>query len=100
MSNNTQKKLVGIDATMRRASLSDVVADLVSRHGLTVLANEIDIDKSDLSRFKNGEKGIVIEKVDQLLRCGDMVLIPESRYRRLVETIITMSELAKEGMGI
>lgn len=100
MSNNTQKKLVGIDATMRRASLSDVVADLVSRHGLTVLANEIDIDKSDLSRFKNGEKGIVIEKVDQLLRYGDMVLIPESRYRRLVETIITLSELAKEGMGI
>ena len=100
MLNNNQKKLVGIDATMRKASLSDVVAELVAKHGLTALANELDIDKADLSRFKNGEKGIVIEKMDQLLKYGDMVLIPESRYRRLVDTIITLSELAKEGMGI
>lgn len=100
MPNNNQKKLVGIDATMRKASLSDVVTELVAKHGLTALANELDIDKAELSRFKNGERGIGLEKMDQILKYGDMVLIPEARYRRLVETIITLSELAKEGMGI
>ena len=99
MTNNNQKILTGVDATMRKMLLSEVVTELVSRHGLTVLANELNIDKADLSRFKNGERGIVIDKIDQLLKYGDVVLISEDRYRRLVDTIITMGELTKEAMG-
>lgn len=48
---------------MQKAILSDVVTDLVSKHGLTTLANNLDIDKADLCRFKNGEKGIVRAKL-------------------------------------
>ena len=79
MFNNNQKILTGVDATMRKMALSEVVTELVSKHGLTVLANELNIDKADLSRFKNGERGIVIDKIDQLLKYGDVVLISEGR---------------------
>jgi len=68
--------------------------------GLTTLANEIDVDKLTLSRFRSGDCGMTLPVLDKLLSRGSYFLIDEKRYRRLVDTIITLSELTKEGMGL
>ena len=93
MQNNIkQQKLRGIEATMNRSSITDTVFELVDQVGLTTLANELDIDKAALSRFRSGEAGLTLEKIDKLLGYGEVILIQESRYKRLVDTIITLSD--------
>ncbi|MBC8459255.1 MAG: hypothetical protein H8D67_14780 [Deltaproteobacteria bacterium] len=101
MSNNIkQQKLIGIEATMNRATMTDTVFELVDQVGLTTLANELEIDKASLSRFRSGEAGLTLEKLDKLLNYGEVVIIQKARYKRLVDTIITLSELTKEGLGL
>ena len=85
---------------MNRATITDTVFELMDQAGLTTLANELDIDKATLSRFRSGEAGLTLDKLDKLLNYGEVVLIQERRYKRLVDTIITLSELTKEGMGL
>jgi len=85
---------------MNRATIVDTVFELIDQVGLTTLANELDIDKATLSRFRSGEAGLTLSKLDKLLNYGEMILIHEKRYKRLVDTIITLSELTKEGMGL
>jgi hypothetical protein len=98
--NQKQRVLRGLDATMLTTSLADAVFQLVDKNGLTTLANELEIDKATLSRFRSGEVGLTLTNMERLLKYGDVVLIPRDRYRRLVDTIITLSELTKEGMGL
>lgn len=98
--NGKQRILRGIDATMLTTSLADEVHQLIDKNGLTTLANELDIDKATLSRFRSGEVGLTLSNMDRLLKYGDVILIPRERYRRLVDTIITLSELTKEGLGL
>lgn len=85
---------------MLTTSLADAVFQLIDKNGLTTLANELDIDKATLSRFRSGEVGLTLSNMERLLKYGDVVLISRERYRRLVDTIITLSELTKEGMGL
>jgi hypothetical protein len=98
--NQKQRVLRGLDATMLTTSLADAVFQLVDKNGLTTLANELEIDKATLSRFRSGEVGLTLTNMERLLKYGDVVLIPRDRYRRLVDTIITLSELTKEGLGL
>jgi DNA-binding Xre family transcriptional regulator len=98
--NQKQRVLRGLDATMLTTSLADAVFQLVDKNGLTTLANELEIDKATLSRFRSGEVGLTLTNIERLLKYGDVVLIPRDRYRRLVDTIITLSELTKEGLGL
>jgi len=81
-------------------TITDAVFELVDEVGLTTLANELDIDKAALSRFRSGETGLTLDKLDNLLNYGQVILIQRQRYKRLVDTIITLSELTKEGMGL
>ncbi len=85
---------------MNRATMTDTVFELVDQVGLTTLANELEIDKASLSRFRSGEAGLTLEKLDKLLNYGEVVIIQKARYKRLVDTIITLSELTKEGLGL
>jgi hypothetical protein len=43
---------------------------------------------------------LMLKNMERLLKYGDVVLISKDRYRRLVDTIITLSELTKEGLGL
>lgn len=97
---NKQQELNGIDKTMKQAMVSDVVHTLVTDIGLTTLANELDIDKAALSRFRSGDTGMTIENLDKLLTYGDYVLIPKKRYQQVIEAGLTYAELAKESMGL
>ena len=99
MSDNiNQKVLVGIDG-MHKYKFGDMVHELISKHGLVTMANELEIDKSALSRWKNGEGGLTLAQMERLLTFSDTVLISRKRYRRLVYTIISMSEFLKEAIG-
>jgi hypothetical protein len=98
--NGKQTILSGIEATMHTSSLTDAIFQLIDKHGLTTLAEEVEIDKATLSRFRSGEVGLTLKNMDRLLKYGEVVLIPRDRYRRLVDTIITLSELTKEGLGL
>jgi len=85
---------------MKQTTVSDVVFQLCDEMGLTTLANELEMDKATLSRFRSGECGLTLDKLDRLLGYARYRLVQETRYRRLVDTIITLSELTKEGMGL
>jgi hypothetical protein len=94
-----QKKLNGIDTVLKAVKLTEIIAECVSRFGLVTLANELDIDKSALSRFKNGEGALCLADIEKLLEYCDVTIIQRQRYRRLMYTIITLSEFLKESLG-
>jgi hypothetical protein len=96
--NSNQKKLCGIDA-IQQHSLTDILQESISKYGLVRLANEINCDKSALSRFKNGEGALSLAQLESLMEYCDVVLIQKQRYRRLMYTIITLSEFLKESIG-
>lgn len=98
--NNKQTILRGVESTMQTLSLTDAVFQLVDKNGLTTLANELDIDKATLSRFRSGEVGLTLANMERLLSYGDVVLIQRKEYERLLSAIFTMSDLAKRGMGL
>lgn len=98
-SKRNQEKLIGFDSVLKQAKLYDIIADCVSRHGLVTLANELDIDKSALSRFKNGEGALSLENIQRLLEYCDVTVIDRGRYKRMMDTIITLSEFLKESLG-
>lgn len=98
--NHKQSILGGIEATMHHSSLTDAVFQLIDKNGLTTLAEECEIDKATLSRFRSGEVGLTLKNMERLLTYGEVVLISRDRYKRLVNTIITLSELTKESLGL
>ena len=91
--------LIGIEGIVRTIKLSDVVHELVSQNGLTNLADEIGINKSALSRFKNGEGALTLGDIEKILQFGEITIIPSVRYRRLISNLISMSELLKGALG-
>jgi transcriptional regulator with XRE-family HTH domain len=99
--NNNQKILTGVESIrkLQSSTLGDVLHECISKHGLVTLANELGIDKSALSRFKNGEGALTLEHIEKLLGYSDVVLIQNHRYHRLMSTIITLSEFLKESIG-
>jgi transcriptional regulator with XRE-family HTH domain len=100
MENNCkQKNLCGIEAVTKSICLSDLVHNLTTRHGLETLANELGVDKSALSRFKNGEGALSLDAIEKILTAGGVVLIEEQRYRRLFYALISHSEWLKEASG-
>jgi hypothetical protein len=98
--NNKQSILTGIEATMQTSSLTDAVFQLIDKHGLTTLANELDIDKATLSRFRSGEVGLTLANMERLLTYGDVILVQRKEYDGLVKTIFTVCDIAKRGMGL
>lgn len=97
--NNKQNILTGFDATIRSLTFSDHLHDLIARHSLTTIANELDIDKAALSRFKNGDGNLGIADIEKILKFDGIILIPKQRLKRIVRSLITMSELLKESLG-
>lgn len=97
--NIKQNRLYGIEATMKAILFSDLLQDLVSKNGITTLANEIGMDVGALSNFKNGKGNISLKNLESLLKYADVVLISRDRYRRMMEMPITMSEFLKESLG-
>jgi len=101
MDNNVkQKKLLGIEATMKALFFSDLLQEMISRNGLTTLANAVGMDAGSLSKFKNGEGNISMKNLESLIEYGDVVLITRDRYRRMIEVPITMIELLKDSLGL
>jgi len=101
MENNVkQKKLLGIEATMKALFFSDLLQEMISRNGLTTLANAVGMDAGSLSKFKNGEGNISMKNLESLIEHGDVVLITRDRYRRMIEVPITMIELLKDSLGL
>ena len=80
-------------------TLSDCLHDLISKHGQTTLANNIGLDVSALSRFKNGEGNISLAHLEALFKEADIILINRNRYKRILNTIITLNEFLKESLG-
>jgi len=95
-----QQKLNGFDLVLKAVKLDDIIQDCVSRHGLVTLANELDIDKSALSKFKNGEGALSLKHIENLLEYCNVTIIRRSRYRRMMNTIITLAEFLKESLGL
>jgi len=97
--NIKQNRLCGIEATMKAILFSDLLQDMVSKNGITTLANEVGMDAGALSNFKNGKGSISLKNLENLLKYADVVMISRDRYRRMMEMPITMSEFLKDSLG-
>jgi|GEM_PF-6353846 len=97
--NNQQIKLNGLEATMRAILFGDLLQEMVSRYGLTTLANEIGMDAGALSKFKNGDGNISMKNLESLMKYAEVIMISKDRYRRMMEMPITMGEFLKESLG-
>lgn len=89
----------GFEGILRSEKLYDIIQELVARKGIQTLADEIGVDKSALSRFKNGEGALVLRDVEKILEIAGVTIMPAVRYRRLISNLISMSELLKGALG-
>ena len=78
--------------------MTDIVFELAAEVGQTTLANELKIDPATISRFKSGEVGLTLEKLDKLLDYGGIVLISKKRYQWFMDSIINLTDIVKEGI--
>lgn len=95
-----QERLSGIEATMRAILFGDLLQELVSKHGLTTLANEIGVDKATLSRFKNGEGTMALQDIDKLLQFSNIIMVTRDRYQRNMVCAITMAENLRDALSL
>ncbi len=65
---------------MQPTRFSDKLYDLIGQYGQTTLANEIGMDCTGFSRFKNGEGGIGIGPLDKLFVFGRLMVISQDEY--------------------
>jgi transcriptional regulator with XRE-family HTH domain len=97
--NIKQLKFGSVESMIKAVTLSDILQEMCSKHGLTKLANEVGVESSTLSRFKNGEGNISLKDLESLLAFSETVLIEVKRYKRIIHTIITLNEMLKESLG-
>jgi hypothetical protein len=77
-------------------ALEDLIHDIVSKHGLKAVANEIEVDIATLSRFKNHENGLKLKQLEKLLLMGDVVIVPRRKYEGIIQSWLVAAELVKE----
>lgn len=77
-------------------ALEDLIHDIISKRGLKVIANEIEVDIATLSRFKNHENGLKLKQVEKLLLLGDVVIVPRRKYEGIIQSWLVAAELVKE----
>lgn len=77
-------------------ALEDLIHDIISKRGLKVVANEIEVDIATLSRFKNHENGLKLQQLEKLLLMGDVVIVPRRKYEGIIQSWIIAAEIVKE----
>ncbi len=77
-------------------ALEDLVHDIISKRGLKVVANEIEVDIATLSRFKNHENGLKLQHIEKLLLMGDVVIVPRRKYEGIIQSWIIAAEIIRE----
>jgi len=77
-------------------ALEDLVHDIISKRGLKVVANEIEVDIATLSRFKNHENGLKLQHIEKLLLMGDAVIVPRRKYEGIIQSWIIAAEIIRE----
>lgn len=77
-------------------ALEDLIHDIISKRGLKVVANEIEVDIATLSRFKNHENGLKLLQLEKLLQIGDVVIVPRRKYEGILQSWIIAAEIVKE----
>lgn len=77
-------------------ALEDLIHDIISKRGLKVVANEIEVDIATLSRFKNRENGLKLQQLEKLLLMGDVVIVPRRKYEGIIHSWLVAAELVKD----
>lgn len=77
-------------------ALGDLIHDIISRHGLKTVANEIEVDIATLSRFKNNENGLKLQQLEKLLQMGCVVIVSRRKYEGIIHSWLIAAELVKE----
>ena len=60
-----------------------------------VLAGELEISPSELTRFRSGENGMKMEKVSKLIEISGMILIEKDQEEKLINAALTFADLYK-----
>jgi len=61
--------------------------------GCKQLAAEMNISPSEITRFRNGDTGMTIEKLNRLIKVSGLTLIKEKELLDYETTIFTMTNL-------
>lgn len=79
---------------------SDAIIELIDKHGGKVVADEIGVDNSALSRFRSGHTGMTLEKLDRLLQFSGYTLMTKNHHRDTKKAVVTIAAMLKEEMGL
>jgi len=63
--------------------------------GCKQLASEMNISPSEITRFRNGDTGMTLEKLNRLIEISGLTLIQEKELMGFETTIFTMANLYK-----
>jgi len=67
--------------------------DLIAKHGQGALADQVKSDGSILSRFRSGQGPISLYTLEELLKAGNVMIIPRAELRQLEDSLATVSDL-------
>jgi len=98
--NVKHKKLNGIEATMKAILFRDLLQEMISKRGGGTLADEVGMDPSQLSNFKNGKSGIMLADLEKLLEISDAVIVTRKRFERNLLCTLTLAENLSDFLGL
>jgi len=74
--------------------VENIIEEAITKAGgCKQLADEMKVNPSEISRFRNGEGGMTVPKLNKLLEIAGMVLVGQRDHEDIIKTAITMAKL-------
>ncbi len=93
VSNSNQPELTGIDRLLSGLALSDHIRRSFNDRGLKTVAQEIESDPAELSRYLSGQCGLTLVKLEKLLEQEGLVVVRRQELRRIMLAWLTSTEM-------
>lgn len=80
--------------------IENIIEEAITKAGgCKQLAGEMDINPSEISRFRNGEGGMTVTKLNKMLDVAGMVLVGQKDHKDMETTLFTVTKLYQRAVG-
>ena len=84
---------------MKLMKIENIVEEAITRAGgCKQLADDMQVDPSVISRFRSGEGGMTMAKLNRLLDVAGMALVGQRDHKDMVTTLFTVARLYQQSI--
>lgn len=73
----------------------EILNELITANGQTNIASKLGISDSQLSGFKNGERGLNITAIDRLFELAGVEIVQKNTLSDMERVVVTLASMLK-----